>query len=149
MSGDIDRDTSHAVIDVRVTNLEKALGELARSSVETQQAVTSISVSIAKLVSLDEKMDERHIDNKAAFERAFDKIVEIEKRIETKCTERDNEMKVVATEMAHWTLVKPNIAYVIKEMPETVKVRDWIIKGAVSVIGIIFISLLALVVHLK
>ena len=140
-------ETSHAVIDVRVTNLEKAISGLAQSAIETQQAVTSISVSIAKLVSLDEKMDERHLDSKAAFERAFDKIVEIEKRIESKCSEKDKEMKVVAIEMAEWTSMKPAIKLAVAEMPETVKVRDWAVRGVIAVVALVFAALVALVVH--
>lgn len=140
-------EVSHAVIDVRVTNLEKAISGLAQSAIETQQAVTSISVSIAKLVLLDEKMDERHLDSKAAFERAFNKIVEIEQRIEAKCSEKDREMKVVATEMAEWHAMKPAMKVCIAEMPETVKVRDWAVRGVLAVVAIVFMALIALVVH--
>jgi chromosome segregation ATPase len=111
-------DSNH---DVRITLLEKGGERLEKTLSSLEQSQKEISQSLAALVTLEHK----HQETRSALERAFTSIKEQEVKSD---------------------IIDGRLIEIEKEMPQLKETRQWVVTGVLAVCGVVFMSLLALVI---
>jgi hypothetical protein len=128
---------NNAVLDNRVTNLEKGFDRVSA-------AVESIAESLTTLT----RLEAHHEETRAGVTRAFQAIEKCERNIDaledsrvkkTDCDNCHNALKSVADKQ------DTRISNIETEMPTLKLVRGWVIAGVVGIIGILCVAIMSLV----
>ena len=110
-------DTDSAILDHRVTNLEKTIERVS-------DAVASISDSLALLA----RIEARHEETSKAVGRAFSQLADMEKDINAMCTEKEKRLREIET-----------------KIPALEMIKTWVVTGVLGVMALAGTALFHLV----